>query len=195
MIMKLLTSFSVLILIFTGCTSAKYQQMQKERDARRAAYEDARRKNDWQTLKDTLEREVLGTWQFLDIEVLESDLSDEIKRAAVALAVLNRKNLTIRFFQENAIHFYELNKGDINASGEFTIRIERIAEALIPLLKLDRDKGMAPEEVIFNRPGLRRTLISIEQDRLYLTVDYGQLLTPAGWAQIGGSRYSFKRIR
>lgn len=195
MIMKFLMSFSVLILIFTGCTSAKYQQMQKERDVRRAAYEDARRKNDWRMLKDTLERAVLGTWQFLDIEVLESDLSDEIKRAAVELAVLNRKNLTIRFFQENNIHFYELNKGNINASGEFTIRIERIAEALIPLLKLDRDKGMAPEEVIFNRPALRRILISIEQDRLYLTVGYGQLLTPVGWAQIDGSRYSFKRIR
>ena len=193
--MKILTALSVLILIFTGCASAKYQQMQKEREVRRAAYEDARRKNDWQTLKDTLEREVLGTWQFLDIEVLESDLSDEIKRAAVALAVLNREGLTIRFFQENNIRFYELNKGNINASGEFTIRIERIAEALIPLLKLDRDKGMAPEEVIFNRPGLRRTLISIEQDRLYLTVGYGQLLTPAGWAQVGGSRYSFKRIK
>ena len=193
--MKILTALSVLILIFAGCTSAKYQQMQRERDTRRAAYEDARRKNDWLTLKDTLEREVLGTWQFLNIEVLESDLSDEIKTAAVALATLNRKGLTIRFFQENNIRFYELNKGNINASGEFTIRIERIAEKLIPLLKLDRDKGMAPEEVIFSRPGLRRTLISIEQDRLYLTVGYGQLLTPAGWAQIGGSRYSFKRIK
>ena len=193
--MKILTSLSILILIFIGCTSAKYQQMQKERDTRRDAYEDARRKNDWQTLKDTLEREVLGTWQFLNIEVLESDLSDEIKTAAVALATLNRKGLTIRFFQEDNIRFYRLNKGNINASGEFTIRIERIAEKLIPLLKLDRDKGIAPEEVIFSRPGLRRTLISIEQDRLYLTVGYGQLLTPAGWAQIGGSRYSFKRIK
>ena len=193
--MKVLTSLNILILIFTSCTSAKYQQMQDERNRRRAAYEDARRKNDWQTLKDTFERDVLGTWQFLDIEVLESDLSNEIQTAAVALAASSRKHLTIRFFHENHIHFYELNNGNINASGEFTIRIERIAETLVPLLKLDRYKSLAPEEVIFSHPRLRRTLIAIEQDRLYLTTGYGQLLTPAGWAQIGGSRYSFKRVK
>ncbi len=192
--MKILTSLNILILIFTSCTSAKYQQMQDERDKRRAAYEDARRKSDWQTLKTTLGREVLGTWQFLDIEVLESDLSNEIQTAAVALAASSRKHLTIRFFQENNVHFYELKNGNIDASGEFTIRIERLAETLVPLIKLNRDKGIAPEEVIFSRPVLRRTLIEIEQDRLYLTTGYGQLLTPAGWAQIGGSRYSFKRI-
>ena len=192
--MKILTSLNILILIFTSCTSAKYQQMQDERDKRRAAYEDARRKSDWQTLKTTLGREVLGTWQFLDIEVLESDLSNEIQTAAVALAASSRKHLTIRFFQENNVHFYELKNGNIDASGEFTIRIERLAETLVPLIKLNRDKGIAPEEVIFSRPVLRRTLIEIEEDRLYLTTGYGQLLTPAGWAQIGGSRYSFKRI-
>ena len=192
--MKILTSLNILILIFTSCTSAKYQQMQDERDKRRAAYEDARRKSDWQTLKTTLGREVLGTWQFLDIEVLESDLSNEIQTAAIALAASSRKHLTIRFFQENNVHFYELKNGNIDASGEFTIRIERLAETLVPLIKLNRDKGIAPEEVIFSRPVLRRTLIEIEQDRLYLTTGYGQLLTPAGWAQIGGSRYSFKRI-
>lgn len=169
--------------------------MQIERDKRRAAYEDARRKNDWQTLKETFEREILGTWQFLDIEVLESDLSNEIETAAAALAASSRKHLTIRFSEENDIHLYELNNSNINASGEFTIRIERIAEALIPLLKLDRYRSLAPEEVLFSRPGLRRTLISIDQDRLYMTVGYGQLLTPNGWAEIGGSRYSFKRVK
>lgn len=193
--MKILMSLNILILIFTSCTSVKYQQMQDERDRRRAAYEDARRKNDWQTLKGTLEREVLGTWQFLGIEVLESDLSNEIQTAAVALAASSRKNLTLRFFQENHARFYELNNGNINASGEFTIRIERIAETLVPLIKLDRYKSLAPEEVIFSRPGLRRTLIAIEADRLYLTIGYGQLLTPGGWAQIGGSRYSFERVK
>ena len=193
--MKILTSLNILILIFAGCTSAKYQQMQDERDRRRAAYEDARRKNDWQTLKDTLEREVLGTWQFLEIEVLASGLSNEIETAAVALAASSRKHLTIRFFQENDVDFYELNNGNIYASGEFTIRVERIAGALTAFLKLDRYRSLAPEEVLFSRPGLRRTLISVEQDRLYMTINYGQLFTPNGWVQIGGSRYSFKRIK
>ena len=42
--MKIFISFGVLILVFTGCASVKYQQMQNERDTRREVYEDARRK-------------------------------------------------------------------------------------------------------------------------------------------------------
>ena len=40
--MKILIAFSVLILAFTGCTSAKYQQMQNERDTRREVYHSSR---------------------------------------------------------------------------------------------------------------------------------------------------------
>ena len=43
--MKTLMSFSILILVFAGCTSVEYQQMQNERDTRREAYEDTRRKD------------------------------------------------------------------------------------------------------------------------------------------------------
>ncbi len=193
--MKVLTPLSILIIIVTGCTSAKYQQMQDERDRHRAAYEDARRKNDKLAFKNSLERKVLGTWQFLNIEVLGSDLSNEIKTAAAALAELSRENLTIRFFEQNNLRFYEVNNGNENASGEFTIRIERIAEEFAPMLQLNRESGVAPEEILFNRSRMRRILISVQADKLYLTVGSGQLLTPAGWAQIDGSRYSFKRIK
>lgn len=169
--------------------------MQDERDRHRAAYEDARRKNDKLAFKNSLERKVLGTWQFLNIEVLGSDLSNEIKTAAAALAELSRENLTIRFFEQNNLRFYEVNNGNENASGEFTIRIERIAEEFVPMLQLNRESGVAPEEILFNRSRMRRILISVQADKLYLTVGSGQLLTPAGWAQIDGSRYSFKRIK
>ena len=42
--MKILIAFSILVLTFTGCTSVEYQRMQNERDTRREAYEDVRRK-------------------------------------------------------------------------------------------------------------------------------------------------------
>ena len=105
--MKILTIFGLITLVFAGCTSVEYQQRQNERERLRAVYEEARIKNDRQTPKRTLEREMLGTWQFLGVEVLESDLSNEIERAATALAEASRKNLTIRFFEENGIRFYE----------------------------------------------------------------------------------------
>ena len=192
---KILTSLSILILIFAGCTSVEYQQMQNERDQLRAVYEESRREKDILTLKNTLAREIQGTWQFLDIELLEGDLSNEIKTAAVALAALSRKDLTIRFFEQSNVRFYEGNNGSTNVAGEWSIAVMRITEELIPLVKLDRDSGIAPEKFLFNRQRVSQTLISVQDDRLYLTVGYGQLLTPAGWAQVGGSRYSFKRIK
>ena len=192
--MKILPSLSVLILVLTGCASVEYQQMQNERNQLRYAYEDARRKKDKRALKDTLEREVLGTWQFLDIELLESDLSNEIRTAAVAIAALSRENLTIRFFKQNNLRFYKLKNGSDRTSGEFIVRVEQIAEELIPTLGLEHDSGIDPGEALFSRSGLSRALISVQSDRLYLTVRYGQLLTPNGWAQVGGTRYSFKRL-
>lgn len=41
---KILMALGVMTLVLTGCTSAKYQQMQHERDTRREAYEDVQRK-------------------------------------------------------------------------------------------------------------------------------------------------------
>lgn len=193
--MRILTLLNILILAFAGCTRVKYQQIQSERDRLRHAYEDARRKIDRRSFKNALERKVLGTWQFLGIEVLESDLSNEIQTAAVALAALEREHLTIRFFEQNNIRFYNLKNGSDSTSGEFIVRVGKVAEELIPTLHLSHDSGIAPGEALFSRSRLGRALVSVQDDRLYLTVGYGQLLTPNGWAQVGGSRYSFKRIK
>ena len=70
--MKILTVFAMITLVFAGCTSVEYQKMQNEREQLRAAYEEARIKNDKRVVKNTLERDILGTWQFLGIEVLAS---------------------------------------------------------------------------------------------------------------------------
>ena len=203
--MKILIAFSLIILmVFSGCTSVEYQQMQNERERLRAAYEEARIKNDRQTVKNSLAREVLGTWQFLDIEVLESDLSNEIESAAAELIKDSRKNLTIRFFEHNGIRFYEGNNIGTNVSGEFVIKVDRIAEVLYSKIHLNQGSGITPGEFLFNRAGIfsgspetSNILVSVQANRLYLTLGAGVSATPTpeGWAQSDGIRYSFERVK
>lgn len=202
--MKILAAFGLITLFFAGCTSAEYQQTQNERERLRAAYEDARLKNDSRSVKNTLERDILGTWQFLDIEILESDLSNEIESAAIALDKSSRKNLTIRFFEQNGIRFYEGNNVSIRVTGEFSIYVERIAEVLYPELCMDRSSGIRPGAFLFSErsggvfsgpPGTSNVLISVQDDQLHLTLGAGSRLTLEGWAQSDGIRYSFKRVK
>ena len=201
--MKILIVFSLIILtVFAGCTSAEYQQMQNERERLRTAYEDARIKNDRRIVKNTLDQDILGTWQFLDIEVLESDLSNEIASASAALAKTRRKNLTIRFFEQNGVRFYNGENGSIKVSGEFVVKVDRIAEVLYSKIHLAQGSGVTPGEFLFNNakafsssPGASNVLISVEDNQLYLTLGAGASLTVEGWAQSDGIRYSFKRIK
>ncbi len=203
--MKILITLGLITLVFAGCTSVEYQQMQNERERLRAAYEEARIKNDRRAPKDRLEQEILGTWQFLGVEVLESDLSNEIVRAAVALDESSRKNLTIRFFEENGMRFYEGNNGGIRVTGKFSIYVERIAEVLYPELGMNQSSGIRPGEFLFNSrspifggpPGTSNVLISVQGSQLHLTLGAGvsQAPTPDGWVQSDGIRYSFERVK
>ena len=202
--MKILGAFGLIILVLVGCTSVESQQMRNERERLRAVYEEARIKNDRRTPKDRLEQEILGTWQFLGIEVLESDLSNEIESAEAALAEASRKNLTIRFFEQNGIRFYEGNNGSIRVTGKFSVYVERIAEVLYPELCMNRSAGITPGEFLFNDrsqgifgglPGTSNVLISVQGNELHLTLGAGSVLTPEGWVQRDGIRYSFKRIQ
>ena len=200
----ILVTFGLIILVFAGCTSAEYQQMRNERERLRAVYEEARLKNDRRTPKDRLEQEILGTWQFLGIEVLESDLSNEIESASIALDELSRKNLTIRFFEQNGMRLYEGNNGSIKVTGEFSIYVERIAEVLYPELCLNRSSGIRPGAFLFNErsggvfgglPGTSNVLVSVQENQLHLTLGAGSGLTPEGWVQSDGTRYSFERVK
>ena len=200
--MKISTAFAMITLVFVGCTSVEYQRMQNEREQLREAYEDARIKNNRQSLKDMLESDILGTWQFLGIEVLESDLSNEIETAAVELIESSRRNLTIRFFEQNGIRFYEGENGGIKVSGEFVVKVDRIAEILYGKIHLNQSTGITPGEFLFNNakvfngpPEISNVLISVQMDQLYLTLGAGASLTPEGWAQSDGISYSFKRIK
>ena len=202
--MKLLAVFGLITLVFAGCTSVESQQMRNEREQLRAAYEDARIKNDKRIVKNTLERDILGTWQFLGIKVLESDLSNEIESAGAALAEASRKNLRIRFFEQNGIRFYEGNNGSVRVAGEFSIYVEGIAEVLYPKLGMNQSSGIRPGAFLFSErsggvfggpPGSSNVLISMQGDQLHLTLGAGSSLTPAGWVQRDGIRYSFKRVK
>ncbi|MXV72791.1 hypothetical protein F4Z99_00765 [Candidatus Poribacteria bacterium] len=202
--MKTLSAFGLIILVFIGCTSVEYQQRQNEGEQLRAAYEEARIKNDRGSVKNRVADEVLGTWQFLGIEVLESDLSNEIESVSIALDELSRKNLTIRFFEQNGMRFYEGNNGSIRVTGKFSIYVERIAEVLYPELGMNQSSGITPEEFLFNRPGVfgglpgtSDVLISVQGNQLHLTLGAGvsPSPTPDGWVQSDGIRYSFKRIK
>ena len=202
--MKILVIFGLMILVFVGCASVEYQQMQNERERLREVYEEARLKNDRRTSKDRLEQEILGTWKFLGIEVLESGLSNEIESIAISLDELRRKNLTIRFFEQNGIRFYEGNNGSIKVTGEFSIYVERIAEVLYPELCMNQSSGIRPGAFLFNErsggifgglPGTSNVLISVQGNQLHLTLGAGSGLTPEGWVQSDGTRYSFKRVK
>ena len=78
-------------------------------------------------------------------------MSNETESAAAALIKASRKNLIIRFFEHNGVHFYKGNNLSTNVSGKFAIKVDRIAEVLYPKIRLDQGSGITPGEFLFNR--------------------------------------------
>ncbi len=209
--MKVLTVLSLLILAFAGCTSAKYQEMQSERERLRAAHEDARRKTDPRPMESDLTQKLLGTWQFVDIEVAEGDLSEELAALKYELNATARKNLTLEFFiDQNVYRRYRGVNGRTEVTGSFKITAERYGDELLPYLRVFRDTGERfPEFISGVPPNVRDTPddaskqlvpwnwlgVSVTADRLYLTLFGVMELTPNGWAQSRGVRCTFKRIK
>ncbi|MDE0424233.1 hypothetical protein F4Y59_12070 [Candidatus Poribacteria bacterium] len=209
--MKILTVFSLLLLAFAGCTSAKYQEMQNERDRLRAAHEDVLRKRDPRPMEDDLTQRLLGTWQFVDIAVAEGDLSEELAALKYELNATARQNLTIAFFMDqNVYRRYRGVNGRTEVTGSFKISAERYGDELLPYLRVFRDTGERfPEFISGVPPNVRDTPddsskqlvpwnwmgISVTADRLSLTLFGVMELTPNGWAQSRGVRCTFKRVR
>ena len=209
--MKILTVFSLLLLAFAGCTSAKYQEMQNERDRLRAAHEDVLRKRDPRPMEDDLTQRLLGTWQFVDISVAEGDLSEELAALKYELNATARQNLTIAFFMDqNVYRRYRGVNGRTEVTGSFKISAERYGDELLPYLRVFRDTGERfPEFISGVPPNVRDTPddsskqlvpwnwmgISVTADRLSLTLFGVMELTPNGWAQSRGVRCTFKRVR
>ncbi len=202
--MKLLTVFSLLILGFAGCTSAKYEEMQNARDRLRAAHEDAVRKTDPRSMQDELTQKLLGTWQFVDIAVAEGDLSEELAALKYERNATIRQNLTIAFFMDqNVFRRYRGVNGGAEITGTFKISAKRYGNELLPYLRVFRDTGERfPEFISGVPPNIRDTPVpwnwlgvSITGNRLYLILAGVMELTPQGWAQSRGVRCTFKRIK
>ena len=100
--MKILSAFILtILLVFAGCANVEYQTMQNERDRLRAAHEDALRKHDPRQLETALTDKLIGSWQFLDMEVAEGDVSEEIAALKAELHATVRQNLTLREFEKS----------------------------------------------------------------------------------------------
>lgn len=213
--MKILTAFNltfvVLGLVFAGCTSARYQEMQSERERLRAAHEDARRKTDPRPMEDDLTKKLLGRWQFLNVEAIEGDLSEEINAIKYELHATAREYLTLEFFMDqNVYRRYRGENGSTEVTGTFKIDLRHYGDEMIPYLRVFRDTGERFPEFISGTPPNRRENpddvsmqhvpwnwmgISFVDDKLYLIL-YGVMeLTPTGWAENRGIRCTFKRIK
>ena len=209
--MKILSVFTLVVLIFAGCTSAKYQEMQNERDRLRAAHEDALRKHDPRQLETALTDKLIGRWQFLDMEVAEGDVSEEMAALKAELHATVRQNLTLDFFMDrNVFRRYRGKNGDTEVTGSFKISSRRYGDEPFPYLRVFRDTGVPLYDFLTNMSASRLKNqdnvsmkatqdnwlgVSVTDDKLYLTM-YGKMeLTPNGWARSGGIRCIFQRIK
>ena len=209
--MKILTVFTLAILVFAGCTSAEYQAMQNERDRLRAAHEDALRKHDPRQLETALTDKLMGTWQFLDMEVDEGDVSEEITALKYERHARMRKNLTLDFFLDrNVFRRYHSKNGNTAVTGSFRVVSRRYGDESFPYLRVFRDTGLPLYNFLTNMSASRLKNqdnvsmraaednwlgISVTDDKLYLTM-YGTMeQTPNGWARSGGIRCIFKRVK
>ena len=209
--MKILSAFTLVLLVFAGCTSVQYQEMQNERDRLRAAHEDAVRKHDPRQLETALTEKLIGTWQFLDMEVAEGDVSEEMAALKAELHATIRQSLTLDFFMDrNVFRRYRGKNGDTEVTGSFKISSRRYGDEPFPYLRVFRDTGLPLYDFLTNMSASRLKNqdtvsmraaqnnwlgVSVTDDKLYLTM-YGKMeLTPNGWARRGGIRCIFQRIK
>ena len=119
--MKILTVFGICALMLVGCTSAEYQKMQAERDQLLKNYADLREEHSELKLKTDITDTLLGKWQFLDIEVEEGNVTEEVAETKAALYALDLKNLMLEFFEERGIYHYRGKNGSTEVFGQFSL--------------------------------------------------------------------------
>ena len=121
--MKILISLSVMALVLAGCTSAKHQQMQNERDTRREAYEDVRRKETFKHSRDFLSDDMLGKWRFLELVVEERGGSEDVLKVKAARTERRLKGLRLRFWKSgDTAYQYQIENMMSKTHGTYTTR-------------------------------------------------------------------------
>ncbi|MYC77363.1 hypothetical protein F4X10_16490 [Candidatus Poribacteria bacterium] len=207
--MKTWIIFGICALMLAGCTSAEYQKMQAERDQLLKNYEDLREEHNELKLKTNITDTLLGKWKFLNLEIEESGVSEEIAETKAALYALDLKNLALEFFEEKGIYNYRGENGNAEVSGQFTVITVRYGDEPFPFIRFIRRSGLEMSQLLFAANSDGRTLglsgasgldtakeisISVTEDRLYLTMHGKMQLSPNGWVQSGGVRCYFERI-
>jgi hypothetical protein len=213
--MKILISLSVMALVLAGCTSAKHQQMQNERDTRREAYEDVRRKETFKRSRDFLSDDMFGKWRFFELVVEERGWSEDILKVKAERAARKLKGLTLRFWKSgNTAYQYQIenmmpktygtyttrtvHRGDKPKSGR--IHFYPVSGIRIPDLLFNFAKGIHQQVLLSDGEVLSTILkidiprISMKDGQMDLTLDLGMILAPDGWLHRGNLRCSFERI-
>ena len=213
--MKTLMSLSVMALVLAGCTSAKHQQMQNERDTRREAYEDVRRKETFKRSRDFLSDDMLGKWRFLELVVEERGGSEDILKVKAARTERRLKGLTLRFWKSgNTAYQYQIENMMSKTHGTYTTRtvyrgdkpksgrihFYPISGTQIPDLLFNFAKGIHQQVLLSDGEVLSTILriniprILMKDEEMDLTLDLGMVLAPDGWLHRGNIRCSFERI-
>ena len=213
--MKTLMSLSIMALVLAGCTSAKHQQMQNERDTRREAYEDVRRKETFKRSRDFLSDDMLGKWRFLELVVEERGGSEDILKVKAERAARRLKGLTLRFWKSgNTAYQYQIENIMSKTHGTYTTRtvyrgdkpksgrihFYPISGTQIPDLLFNFAKGIHQQVLLSDGEVLSTILriniprISMKDEEMDLTLDLGMVLAPDGWLHRGNIRCSFERI-
>ena len=207
--MKIWIIFGICVLMLAGCKTVESQKMRAERDQLLKNYEDLREENSELKLKNSITDTLLGKWKFLNLEMAESGVTQEVAEAKAALYALELKNLTLEFFAEKGIYHYRGRRGGTEVFGQFTVITIRYGDEPFPFIRFIRRGGPEMEQLLFaasadgralglsSAPGLhtaRDLSISVTPDRLYFTM-HGQMQSgPDGWVQSGGVRCYFARV-
>lgn len=206
--MKTWIIFGICALMLAGCTSVEYQKMQAERDQLLKNYEDLREEHNELKLKTDVTDTLLGKWKFLNLEIEESSVSQEVAETKAALYALDLKTLTLEFFEEKGMYNYRGKNGNTDVSGQFTVITVRYGDEPFPFIRFIRRAGPEISQLLFaassdGKPlslsgarGLdtaKEISISVTEDRLYLTMHGKMQLSPNGWVQSGGVRCYFER--
>ena len=211
---KILMSLGVMLLFLTGCTSAKYQQMQHERDTRREAYEDVRRKDMLKRSRDFLSNDMLGKWRFLELVVEERGGSEDILKVKAARTARRLKGLRLKFWKSGDNYLYRVENVIAKSQGSYTTRSvhsddkpqsgslqfypssgSRIPDLIFNFVKGTHKQVLLSDgEVDTMMVGTEIMRVSIKDAQLDLTLDLGVVLAPDGWLHRGNIRCSFERI-